>query len=96
MSDPVTITLPADKISVTDTGDIALKSHRLNDLVSSDPDLVAALISENGFAVKPADLHVDPNGIVKFKDLNLAPTLKDKINKKDLAALNICGLCKVG
>lgn len=93
--EPTVISLMPDAIDNSTTGKLLLKSHRLSKLANDDLDLTIKLIEENGFKINPQDLSVDTNGIVTLRDKALSDAISNKINKKDLVAFNICGLCKV-
>lgn len=91
MVDLTNIPILPQNISINDDS-VTLSSHSLKSLVAVDIDKAVSLINENGFNVDASKISWDDGGRVVIKDFDI----KEKLKKnQDIAALNVCGLCKV-
>jgi len=92
MADLTNIPILPQNISINDDDSVTLSSHSLKSLVAVDIDKAVSLINENGFNVDASKISWDDGGRVVIKDFDIKEKLK---NNQDIAALNVCGLCKV-
>ncbi len=95
MSNPTHISVLPENIEITAPNAVTIQSHSLKTLVSQDPGEAAKLINENGFSITPEKLTWGPDGRVTIEDLIVKDKIQKALNKGSIAALNICGLCKV-
>lgn len=95
MPNPTNIPILPENISITGTDTVALHSHTLKSLASKDPKLATDLLNENGFTLDPTKITWAHDGTVTIKDILVKDKLDKTLKNKNMAALNICGLCKV-
>ena len=95
MPNPIYIPVLPVNISVAGPDSVMLESHTFKTLTSTNPQLAADLINENGFNIDTSKISWAPDGKVTIKDIVVKNKLEKALNNGTMAALNICGLCKV-